>query len=226
MPNTLDPLMQTASQALSDGDYPRCESLCIKALAHARAAQDWTDYARVVLPLQESRRLKRQAALEGRIRLGTADGTDTVVSLLEDLDAGCLVITAPLTAKQALACAQAADDSGKPIEVLYADPVDADTWTIRGLSGAGFEAPRPAPNAEWQSRWVPGGPGSAYTPAHWWMQASEALGDAALASISAPPGTTERVGQIESALSSVGDHELLHQALADAARAVQHTEVR
>ncbi|XAL99642.1 hypothetical protein OT109_18940 [Phycisphaeraceae bacterium D3-23] len=224
MANPLDTLMQTASQALTDRDYPRCETLCVEALALAREAANWTDYARVVLPLQEARRLMRQAALEGKIRLGTADCAGCPDALLDGLDAGCLVITAPHSAEQAQQIAQ--DAAGQPIEVLYAEPAGDAIWTLRGLSGTDYTADRPAPSADWQSHWTPGGSGTALTAAHWWMEASEALGNAALASITAEPGTVERVTQIEAALSAVGDHELLHQALADAARAVQHSEVR
>ncbi|MEM9414145.1 MAG: hypothetical protein AAGA29_01545 [Planctomycetota bacterium] len=226
MPNTLDTLMESASQALADGDYPQCEALCVQALAQARSALDWAEYARIVLPLQESRRLKRQAALEGRIRLGTADCDANAASLLDGLDAGCLVITDPLSAEDAQQLAQTADTSRKPIGILYADPMTDTAWTLRGLPGADYAAQCSAPPSAWQSRWTPGGSDTTSTPAHWWMQASEALGNAALASIDAELGTVERVAELEAALSAVGDHELLHQALADAARAAQHGGAR
>ena len=46
MPVALDQQMETASRALAELDYARCEALCADALVQARVAQDWVLYQR------------------------------------------------------------------------------------------------------------------------------------------------------------------------------------
>jgi len=55
---------------------------------------------------------------------------------------------------------------------------------------------------------------------HFFIASGEALGNAALERVTADEGTVERVDQLEAAIAAVGDHEILHQRLADAARAL------
>lgn len=63
---------------------------------------------------------------------------------------------------------------------------------------------------------------AAFTPADWFIDATEALGDAALAQVTALPGRRDRIAQLEQMLQVVTDHEILHQRLGDAARAMAH----
>lgn len=220
MPTALDNLMETASGALSAMDYPRCEALCLDALRQARDTGDWSYYKRIVLPLQESRRLKRQAALEGPIRLGTSSKPDDLGALVPDAVAGCVVLTLPCAAGDAIAVQALAAEAGKAVEVLFADNAfDAAQWMLRSFHGPAVSASRPGPAAAWRDTWTQAGNTPPPTAAHWFMQASEALGDAALASIRHPLGSVERVIEIEGLLQAAGDHELLHQALARAAGA-------
>lgn len=225
MTTTLDDIMERASQALSDLDYPRCETLCLEALAQARGRGDWAGYSRVILPLQEARRQKRQAALEGRVRLGTAQHNGDVLSLIDGLDAGCVVITPPLSTDNASRLDEAVRAAGRPIEVLYAQPdPDGQFWTVHTFQGQLYKALRPAPPEAMREKPLPGQvalPGDALTPAHWFMEANEALGNDAIAAAEVPMDPADRLAQLEAALSAVGDHELLHQRLADAARAMQ-----
>ena len=69
MTATLDDQMETASQALAELDYARCEALCVKALEQARKQSDWVMYQRVLLPLQEARRQHQRDDCLGRHRL-------------------------------------------------------------------------------------------------------------------------------------------------------------
>jgi hypothetical protein len=220
---TLDDIMEQASQALADLDYPRCESLCLRALAQAREAGDWPGYSRVVLPLQESRRQRRQAALDGRVRLGTAGFVGDASKLMDEAGAGCIVLTPPCSTDDAARLEARAAETQRSAEVLYAQPdPDGKFWTVHSYAGPLIETVRPAPPAELIGRWLPAQSGGPASPSHWFMQASEALGNAAIAACTAPLGDALRVEQLEQAVSAVGDHELLHQALADAARAMQH----
>ena len=220
MPTALDELMETASQALADLDYAECEALCLEALHQSREAGDWPYYRRIVLPLQEARRQKRQAALDGPIRLGVSQRPENLQSLLPAGEAGCVVLTRPCVAEDAIALEKLAAAAGQAVEVLLADnPADAAEWTVRSFHGPAVSTARPAPNPAWRDTWTLASQTKPPTPAHWFMQASEALGDAALASIRHPLGSVDRVIEIERLLLAAGDHELLHQALADAARA-------
>lgn len=222
MAQVLDELMESASQALADLDYPRCESACLDALRQAREADNWAYYRRIVLPLQEARRQKRQAALDGPIRLGTSGRPNDLSELLPPAEAGCVVLTQPVTGEDAAQLDKLAAESGKAVEILFADqPSGATTWTIRSFVGPAVHADRPAPPPGWQDQWMAAESATPPTPAHWFMQASEALGNAGLASINNALGTVERVTEIELLLLAAGDHELLHQTLATAARAVQ-----
>ena len=82
-----------------------------------------------------------------------------------------------------------------------------------------------APPAEWVDRWLAPSDARARqlggrTPSDWFIDATEALGDAALAQVAAPPGTRARLEELERCLSVVADHEFVLQHLADAARAL------
>ena len=224
MTTTLDNIMEQASQALAELDYPGCETLCLQALSQARERGDWAGYSRVVLPLQEARRQKRQAALDGPIALGTANHTGESNTLIDGLNAGALVVTSPLTPDDADRLDRTARESGRAIEILFAQPdADGQFWAVHTYRGQLYQALRPAPPTDMQGRALPGQdalPGSKLTPAHWFMQASEALGNTAIAMAAEPMDAIDRVALLEQALSAVGDHELLHQRLADAARAM------
>lgn len=60
------------------------------------------------------------------------------------------------------------------------------------------------------------------TPMDWFLDASEALGDAAIATVHQPPGSIDRVIAFERLQTVVSDHELLHQHLHEAVKAMLH----
>lgn len=222
MPATLDQQMETASQALAELDYTQCESLCMDALIQARDASDWVMYQRVLLPLQEARRQRRQAALDGPIRLGLKDRPADIKQLIPTDGNGCLVLN---NCCDALDISNINAAAGESFELLYADnPIDAPTWTIQSTRNAVYTVEVPAPDPAWRDQWINDATGQTTSPRHWFMQASEALGNAALATVQSPMGTVDRVRDLEQALYAAGDHELLHQALADAARALHEAK--
>lgn len=213
--------METASQALAELDYARCESLCVDAMRQARDAQNWVMYQRVLLPLQEARRQRRQAALDGPILLGTPQQEDDLPMHFEDIEQGCIVLTWPATTNDARFISQTLRESKQPVELLFADnTADAATWRITSFAGPGLSVDLPAPKADWIGQWVDPMSIAPPTPAHWFMQASEALGNAALAAIEAEPGSIAYLQALEQALACVDDHEILHQRLASAAKAL------
>jgi hypothetical protein len=225
MPATLDEHMETASQALAELDYARCESLCVDALRQARDAADWVSYQRVLLPLQEARRQRRQAALDGPILLGTPEQQDDLPVHFEDIDQGCIVLTWPCTPADFKTITESIREHKQPIEILFSDNApDADNWRITSAAGPAISIDLPAPKAEWIGQWIAPSSITPPTPAHWFMQASEALGNAALAAIEAEPGSIAYLRALEQALACVDDHEILHQRLASAAKALHEAK--
>lgn len=232
MRETLDRTMNWASEALVKMDYLTCEALCLEALAMARQARDWDYYARVLLPLQEARRQRRINAAEGVIRLGTSGLGNDAAAWLEQLPAGCVAVTRPHGQEQARTLADAARAARRFVEVLWVDSEPgAPKWTLRSFRGPAVACEIPAPPAAWVGRWLAPGKldvkqlqGS--SPADWFIDATEALGDAALRQV--PPAAagkpapgaaaSDRLSALERCLEVVTDHEIIHQRLGDEAR--------
>ncbi|MEX0654132.1 MAG: hypothetical protein WD534_00040 [Phycisphaeraceae bacterium] len=237
MDEQLDQLMERASQALVRMDYLTCEALCLEALTKARQQAAWAYYARILLPLQEARRQRRMIAAEGVIRLGTGGLEGSPDDWLNARQAGaCIVVTPPHTADHARALDDAARQARRHVEVLYADTTDTDgagdTWAVQSFRGPAVRTDVPAPPRSWRDQWLAGDAGpagdsgdarmaSAATPADWFLDAAEQLGDAALAQVSADAPPAERLAELEQRLDVVSDHEILHQRLGDAARAMR-----
>lgn len=214
MSTPLDILMERASRLLTDMDYLGSESLCLDALAMAKQANDWTAYARIVLPLQECRRQRRMIAADTAVQLGTN-------ACWNDPRDGCVAVTKPLDHAVAERLATEASEHQKFVEVLWCDnEPDAISWTLSTLGELRVSCEVRPPDPAWiNQRLSPADQG--FTAAgHWFIAASEALGDAALARVEAPLGSLEHVEQLERMVAAVGDHEILHQRLADAARAM------
>lgn len=218
--------MERASQALARMDYLECEALCIEALTLARQSQLWDYYARILLPLQESRRHRRMIAAEGCVRLGTSLVAGDVAALLSEHPAGCIVLTPPHTADDARRLQQAARDAHLFVEILLAAPhADDARWTLRTFSGPAASCSVPRPPAAWIDAWQPASAANPESPtpphpADWFIDASESLGDELCRQVAAPMGSVARVLELEHCLAAVTDHEILHQRLSDAARAV------
>jgi hypothetical protein len=155
MTATLDEQMEAASEALARMDYLRCEALCVQALAQAREQRRWPYYARILLPLQEARRQRRQIAADGVIRLGTASLHGGPADWLDAIEAGCIVVTAPHTADDARALHEAAIERGQYVEVLFSESESSDErWQIGSFAGPKVRCERPAPPADWRDRWL------------------------------------------------------------------------
>lgn len=224
--NPIDGLMERASAALAVMDYAQCEALCVEALGRARLNKDWVAFQRVLLPLQEARRQKRQAAIDGPILLGTRERAD-LGSLVEGKTSGCAVLTWPYNAGDAGELHEWAAAKRVPFEVLFADNApDESVWNVTSHRLPDLRVALPAPKAEWVGVWTDPLSIPPPTPAHWFMRASEALGDAAITKIDAdapaesPTDLDRLLGTLESLMQAVGDHELLHQRTAQAARAL------
>lgn len=226
---SINELMERASQSLAKMQYLDSEQDCLRALALAREQQDWAMYARILLPLQEVRRQRRMTAADGWVLLG-CESPDIALDAIQTQGPGCIVFARPITPQQAQDLSRDLALRRLYIETLYADNSrDDDTWHITAIDGPAVHVARPAPPRPWRDHlltqdepWPGEMPvkGIAPRPADWFIDSTEALGDAALASVTAPTGSLQRIEQLEACLKVVVDHEILHQRLAQAARAI------
>lgn len=181
--NPIDEIMERASVLLGEMAYSEAEKLCVEALGKAKAVGDFDRYARILLPLQETRRLRRQGAVETGTFLVTEKME--VEALLERYPAGCLFLVGDIYGEDEVTkVRKAAFDRGLKVEAMLLNQQD-----LR----AAFE------------------------------HLMEQRGDAELGRIgrvSTDMTGEERLNALEQCVEAVGDHELAHQRLAEAARAL------
>ena len=239
-PEATDP-MEHASRLLVEMRYAEAEHACAAELAHARADADWARYSRILLPLQEARRQRRMAAAEARVHFVPMGNIATPP--IPGITTGCVCMTTPEfdadSEADAHAFATHHDREGHHVQVLLAQPGAGAAagagghWRVRsfGMDGAAepFEADVPAPPAAFlEAGHVDGDAASIdaeerpMTAGHWFIAATESLGDAGLATCRArvdPRDDGARVTPADldhaaAVLGAAGDHELLHQHLA------------
>jgi hypothetical protein len=218
--------MEAASRALVQRRYFDCERLCVEAMERAYVASDYERMSRILMPLEEARRQKRDLALDTR-------AVYTVLGAIpagRRLRPGCYLVAPPRVGIDGRLLREAANKKKVPVIVVVREPDSRDgKWpvvsigpvTIRtkvdpakasvtqnGRSNRGKRAAtRPAPGAEMP---VP--------PPEWFITASEAIGDKALAGVDPTTPAPARVEMLFKCLQAHPDHEKLHQALADACR--------
>lgn len=221
---TLDQVMEQASQALAEMSYLRCERLCEQAMTMAVDAGRWTYASRILLPLQESRRQRRMIAADGVIRLGTADVdraslSQWVWSWIEQHQAGCLAVDVS-DGLNLETIRKQIRDAGFYVELLGIEARGQDRWTI--CVGHGPDSIRcevGAPQASMMDQDV-ADCDEHMQAAGWFLEALELLGDAAYASMKTRVDALQRVAALQRAVTMVGDHELLHQHLGAAMREI------
>jgi len=132
--NPIDAIMERASEALQAGRYLQSERLCVEALDAARAADDFDRYARIVLPLQEARRQRRQLASDHGVAVFSGHHR-SAEQLLDSHDAGCLLlIDPPYTADDLQSVRRLADERDLYIEAALVNAAD-----LRGVFEAVLE---------------------------------------------------------------------------------------
>lgn len=92
---TIDQIMECASRELAATHYLECERLCVEALTMAREAGDFDRYARILLPLQEARRQRRQIAADAGVVVLAGHSRLTPAEILDAHRTGCLMMVAP-----------------------------------------------------------------------------------------------------------------------------------
>jgi hypothetical protein len=175
----IDEIMERASHRLTATEYAACEQLCLEALDLARQQEDFDRYARILLPLQEARRQRRQIAADAGVTV-LAGPRREPRELIETYTVGCLLLVRPpYAAEDEHELRRLAVERSLYVEALALDQ--------DGLRQA-FE------------------------------QQMEREGDAALARISRDLDPVRRVDALAEVVHRVGDHEIAHQRLAEAAR--------
>ncbi|MDX2116529.1 MAG: hypothetical protein SFZ24_13040 [Planctomycetota bacterium] len=202
----IDRLMEEASLALAEARYTDCERIAREALEAAHLARDFDRLARVVLPLQEARRQRRLAAVDTKKlhRLSTASQIEPFLTGTERIEPGCYLIEPTLVAMDGRELRDRALADGVLIFVLVREPqTKLGQWPLVAVGPATVRA-RVAPPKRVTISWV--------------EQAGEALGDAALELVDPTEPADDRVDHLMDLLSTVVDHEKLHQALLHAAQ--------
>lgn len=234
--------MEQASQHLVHRRYFEAEQLCIEALRRSHAIRDYDRLARLVLPLQEARRQKRDLALDaGDVFLVNGEMPDE-----SRLRPGCYLVAPPRVGVDGRLLREAADRRHVPIVVTVREPTTREgLWPIVAVGPTTIRTkvppppPQPLPTvgkggkvkarAGTKTRKAaapvdpqPAAPASANValpPPRWFAEANEALGDAAIANLNPSAHPTSRVDSLIELLEAHPDHEKLHQRLEEAARA-------
>ncbi|MGD9690462.1 MAG: hypothetical protein AB7K52_12050 [Phycisphaerales bacterium] len=217
----IDAIMNKASRALVERRYFDAERLSVEALEAAHALRDYERMARICLPLQEARRQKRDLA---------ADAGDVFVIEGElpkpgKIRAGCYLVRPPRVGLDGRMLREMCDAREAPAIVLVREPTTrSGTWPVVALGPVTIRAYVPPPAARAERRRgskrsagvsAVGAAGTAepVPDVAWFLAASEALGDAALASLDPGRAALSRIDDILARLQTHPNHEKLHQAL-------------
>ena len=209
--NRIDEIMEQASLALSQTKAIDAEFLCLRALELAVKESDWDRAARIVLPLQESRRLRRQNATDtGTVRL-----VDTQAQTRIKPETGCYLFQPPLIAAEARSYRASWLRRGVQLFVLTREPMtQAGLWPVAAVGALSIRTKvAPPPGVKAKEGCVTRDEITQAIPTSWFENAAEALGDAAIASIDPEEPAAHRVLDLIDRLDAFGEHEKLHQAL-------------
>ena len=205
---TVDEIMEAATQALHDTRYWECEAMCLRALEKAYTSQDYERMARIVMPLQETRRQQRQLAEDAAGATGVRvieerpTGTGEAPGLTEP---GCYLLRPPLVGADGRELRDRADRDAIPVFLLVREPTTrAGTCPVVMIGPVTVRTQVDPPED-------PDAP-----TLDWFVTAHEALGDAAIASVPRDAGEEQRVTHFYERLATITEHEKLHQAFEQA----------
>jgi hypothetical protein len=197
-------LMERAEKALHERAWFEAEAIALDALQQARAAERFDEMARILLPLQEARRQRADAALDaGEIRIVSEPVPEEAA-----VEPGLYLFEPPLVGADARRWRLLALAQSVPVLVLCREPITkSNTCPIVAIG----------PQSTLRVRIDP--PKSLSRPNKAWFTAAlEQLGDAAIAGLDPGVDLVRRIDQLLSCLGAHPDHEKLHQALAELCR--------
>lgn len=199
----IDELMTQAESALRAGRWFEAERLAQKALSSARRIESWDAMARIVLPLQEARRLRLSKAFDTK-------RVAIVESPVHDADAvapGCYLVQPPLVGADARRLRLAALRQEVFAAVICREPLSQLKLCPIVAIGAITIRARVQP------------PKNIKKPTlEWFIGAMEALGDAAIEALDSGLDLDRQIDHVLACIDSIPDHEKLHQLLGDMCR--------
>ncbi len=224
----IDALMEHASRDLVATKYFEAETACVQALDRAYAIRDFERMARILMPLEESRRQKRDLAFDA----GVVHVVAGQIPAPGKITPGLYLVCPPRVGIDGRELRERADRKKVPAIVVVREPTSRDgMWpvvsigpvTVRtkvappaapvvGKSGKTRKGHSAAPSAE------DAGSTETVPPPTWFLHANEAIGDAALHQMAEESRAGTRVDMLMARLAAHPDHEKLHQALAVACR--------
>lgn len=241
----IDELMETASTALVARRYFDSERAAAEALALAFGHHDYERMARIVMPLLEARRQKRDAALDsGRVFV-----IREALPEAARMSPGCYLLVPPRVGLDGRLLRDQANAAGVPALVLVREPTTrTGHWPMVALGPVTVRArvtppgeddvvmprkPRTARKPARKGATAHGGAAVAEPPAaargeveglapgvkllpRWFAWVSEELGDAAIEAVDMARTPDARVEELYLRVQAHPDHEKLHQRLMEA----------
>jgi len=223
----IDAMMDKASRALVERRYFEAERIAAEALEAANLAGDYSRMARILLPLQEARRLKRQMAADAHAFFVIDDQLPKPAKLA----AGCYLIKPPRVGLDARMLRELADRRETPAIIICREPTTRlGQWPIVALGPVTVRTKVDPPVVAAPTASAKGRKGSKRSAAvepsvegqdplpdlRWFLEANEALGDAAIATLDPARGLASQIETLYNCLAAHPDHEKLHQRLAQA----------
>lgn len=197
----IDQLMEEATQALTSGRYAEAERLALEGLQAAHTALDYERMSRVLLPLQEARRLRRQQASDVKKvhRLASYAEIEAYLTGNKTIQPGCYLLEPPLVGADGRELRERALSEDVSVAVIVREPVTRlNQWPIVMVGPVTVRARVTPPKK---------------VDVSWMLLAGEALGDHALAQVDPTDDAVGRVEHLLELLSTIADHEKLHQTL-------------
>ncbi|MDY7108163.1 MAG: hypothetical protein SYC29_05955 [Planctomycetota bacterium] len=207
---SIDALMEQASQALVQTAYFQAERQAREALTMARDDDDFGRMARIIMPLWEARRQRLQQALD------VEDVTVVETPIEEDMtiEPGCYLVRPPQVGADARRLRLMALEREIPAAVLCREPK-----TSLGLCPIVAIAPGVTIRTKVDEPPDPDHPDMA-----WFIGAMEALGEFAIISLDPALPTLKRLDALLNRLETIPDHEGLHHALEEVCKQAQQEE--
>jgi len=217
----IDRLMERASRALVKTRYFEAERFSRDALRKAYEAANFERMARIILPLQEARRQKRQLAVDSG-RCVVLGDSGLLMAMAQNILPGCYLLQPPLIGLDARNFRDEADGHGVPTLVLCREPMTRENkWPLVATGQVSIRTRVDPPHGLQRIEkgiTKDGYDGNPPPDAMWFERAAEALGDAAIAKLPMDGPATWRVDDLMEMLNVHPDHEKLHQRLEEACR--------
>jgi hypothetical protein len=226
----IDSMMDQASRALVSRDYFAAERLASGALRRANQEQDYERMARILLPLQEARRQKRDLAIDtGQVTL-----VNDEIPQGRAITAGCYLISPPRVGVDGRILRESADEKRVPVVVVVREPTSRDgLWPLVAVGPVTVRTkvlpPKPAPvkpakkptKGKAKPEEAPPEVLADIAPVpttEWFLKVCEQLGDEAIMQVAATLPAAVRVAALLDRLEAHPNHEKLHQRLEEACR--------